>query len=675
MIEPRALVLTLFLLLLSHEAMSTTLRIVVHPATTDSVKEEGPDSEGVIHTLGLSRIEEVVRAGVRRMRSLTAIDIALEPGRHQITAPVVITRESLGGVDTAIRFHPRSEGRVLLSGLVRVDSFVLADGVLGLPSQVYQGKLPGGAFSAEAPSALAFAGATKYGYPMLVFNGRAVPYSVLPLNRYGTLGYTCGERSSCFSITGVDLSRLRPSQSLLVHAFWDSDWADSVSPMSIRADGGKLVGLVGSDASQFGFREGQRAQVMNVLEGLEASPGWAFDPETMVGYLNVGRQIRDSDVVEVSVTDELLQFRGVSNLSIEGLDFEGARKIGVKIVGGANNTVRDSTFRSFGEVAVWIESRLSGIEKSSIASVGTGGIVLRGGGRDNLVSGGVFARSNKICGVGWFVNTRYPAIFLEGVGGEVEGNWISDVAYIGVLAKGNDHIIASNVLTRIGLAAGDVGALYVGGRDWTARGSVVRGNYIFDVHAPGRLGERGIYLDDQVSGVRVEGNVVRGVRNGIFVGGGSDNLIRGNLIFDSDPPFHIDNRGETWQHKIAMDPSERFQSSLAANLREGRPYAERYPELASLEKDRPWVPKRNVIDRNFFLNDGRPSVFSPDLLAKIERENRFAVCSGRVECLLEFERVAKIIGLSAVLTKYDEYSASPWVGDECRVFSPLGGGR
>ena len=122
-----------------------------------------------------------------------------------------------------------------------------------------------------------------------------------------------------------------------------------------------------------------------------------------------------------------------------------------------------------------------------------------------------------------FYAKQSSGIRLEGVGQRAAHCLIYDLPRMGIVYDGNNHAIEFNHIHHVGLESEDLGAVYSGGRDWiSARGSVVRYNYIHDVVGFGWDGQQwrkgylswGIYLDDNTSGVDVYSEHRREVRFG-----------------------------------------------------------------------------------------------------------------------------------------------------------------
>lgn len=107
-----------------------------------------------------------------------------------------------------------------------------------------------------------------------------------------------------------------------------------------------------------------------------------------------------------------------------------------------------------------------------------------------------------------------------------------------------------------------------------------------------------IYLDDFTSGTQVLGNVIYGVRRGVLIGGGRDNVILNNIFVDCEIAVHLDARGLGWA-KYYFDGAYTilFDRLNEVKYKEA-PYSIRYPELLTLHDDNPAIPKGNVIRNN-----------------------------------------------------------------------------
>jgi parallel beta-helix repeat protein len=102
----------------------------------------------------------------------------------------------------------------------------------------------------------------------------------------------------------------------------------------------------------------------------------------------------------------------------------------------------------------------------------------------------------------------------------------------------------------------------------------------------------------------VVNNLFSNVRNGVYVGGGRDNIVRHNLFFSSDPSIHFDARGLDDQAMITgIGPT--LQRRLTEVPIDSPVYRERFPELARIRDEQPMAPLGNRIADNVIV-DGTP---------------------------------------------------------------------
>ncbi len=104
----------------------------------------------------------------------------------------------------------------------------------------------------------------------------------------------------------------------------------------------------------------------------------------------------------------------------------------------------------------------------------------------------------------------------------------------GIGIHGNEHRIVGNELTHLLMGTTDNGAIYAG-RDWTARGTVIAGNFLHDIRADPGFENKGIYLDDEASGFVIRQNLFLRTDQPVFIGGGRDNIVERNLFVSSSP--------------------------------------------------------------------------------------------------------------------------------------------
>ncbi len=377
-----------------------------------------------------------------------------------------------------------------------------------------------------------------------------------------------------------------------IFGYWFHDWADVYQPIAgIDANG---VITLGGAKPNYGIRPNQRFYGFNLLGELDTPGEWYLD--RAAGRLYFWPPEPGGEAV-VSVGETFITVTGAEDVRIEGLTFEACRGTAIVIRDSTDVQVVACTIRNTGNRAVTISGGARcAVLGCDIRETGDGGIVLSGGDRATLTAAGHQAVNNAITRYSRWCRTYRPAVQLDGVGQQVLHNLIWDGPHNGIQLGGNEHRIEYNELHDVCWETGDVGAFYMG-RDWTARGTVIRHNHFHHIQGPGQHGAMGVYLDDAASGISILGNRFVATTRAMFIGGGRDNLVEGNLFVDCRPALHIDARGIGWMaYHVEGD------GTLPTRLREmpieSEPWRTRYPQLLRILDDEPGAPKNNLIRSN-----------------------------------------------------------------------------
>ncbi len=398
-------------------------------------------------------------------------------------------------------------------------------------------------------------------------------------------------------------ARWRGEEDVWVHGYWTWDWADSYAAVaSIDAATGAIV--TAAPHGTYGYKAGKRFRAIHVLQELDEPGEWHLDRKTGLlslwppGPLEGGR-------LEASVLEEpLVAMTEASHVGLKGFILEAGRSHGVTVRGGEQCRIAGCVLRNLGNDGVRLQGgRGHAVVSCDITGVGETGIVLEGGDRRTLVPGGHQALNNHIYEYSRWCRTYRPAVLVSGVGHRVAHCRIHDAPHNAILFGGNDHVLELNEVYRVCRETGDAGAFYIG-RDWTMRGNVVRHNIFRDLE--GVKGEHGftevmgVYLDDAASGTRVEGNLFQRVSRAVMVGGGRDNAVEHNLLLDCPVGIHVDARGVGWAKKhIALEDGDwGMKAKLEAMNWKAPPYSERYPGLAGMLDDEPYLPKGTSVKGN-----------------------------------------------------------------------------
>jgi hypothetical protein len=313
------------------------------------------------------------------------------------------------------------------------------------------------------------------------------------------------------------------------------------------------------------------------------------------------------DNLETVETPKLLEVLNSHDIRIQYLEFRGALDAAITISNSDRIDVSDSLVNDVGGTGVIVEGGNDDrVVRSVVADIGETGISLKGGDRATLSPGRHAVIDSIITRYGILNRTYRPGVHLFGVGLRVEGSLFDDAPFGAIMFEGNDHVIRGNEFSHVVREAGDSGTIYAG-RNLSWRGNVIEDNYFHDIApdiGPGRT-PRGIYLDDFLSGNRIEGNVFYNVFYPVYIHGGSDNMITRNF-FSCVQPYAIllHNDPQAWDREgLNLVPSAAAHRAGIEN--ESLPmYLMRYPDISRGLSPEGYHPEHNKTVSNVVAGSG-----------------------------------------------------------------------
>lgn len=352
---------------------------------------------------------------------------------------------------------------------------------------------------------------------------------------------------------------------------------DNISIASIDTDkrqvtlaGEHLYGLAGGAPYRKYF-------VYNLLEELDSPGEWYLDRDKGMLYVWPKYALKETTFTVSMIEEPIISLENASNVTIEGLNIEAGRGIGVYIEGGKGNTICKCTVRNVGTTGILMGmgarqtfphithddyegvpiSRKVGslqahlyedttwdrnagsdhnIDNCYVYGTGSGGIYLSGGSKRLLRPGNSRVNNCLIKDVNRRNKFLYAGINVDGCGNTVSHCEVCNSEFQGIYVRGNDHLFEYNYLHDLALNSDDTSAWYIG-RDPSDRGNVIRYNYFENIGRSDRM-VMGIYLDDGSCGVDVFGNVFfkTGSRGSVFSNGGHNVRVINNIFVESIGP-------------------------------------------------------------------------------------------------------------------------------------------
>jgi hypothetical protein len=403
-----------------------------------------------------------------------------------------------------------------------------------------------------------------------------------------------------FGYTGEEPARWSRPDEVWLHGLWGWDWADQHLPVAAIDLVGHTITL--GKAPQYPLKAGQPFYAENILEELTV-PGEFYLDRTS-GVLYFWPPDGASDDIIVSMLDGALVRLGAGAAFItwRDLTFEATRATLVEVQGGQDLLFSGLTLRNAGTTAMSAEGSQIVVHGCEVYGAGDEGVSISGGDRKTLTAAGNVVEMTHIhhwARWGWMY---HGAIRLSGVGNIARHNLLHDAPHAAMFYGGNEHLIELNEIHHVCNSTSDAGAIY-SGRDWSARGNVLRHNFIHDIKSWRAANVNGIYLDDTLAGIHVEGNVLYNITGAALKhGGGRDDILVNNVIARCGTALGTDARGS------GRDPVYDLLSKLEAVGYQMEPWKSRYPECAAIPDSWATVsapgalwlyPQGTVFSRNF----------------------------------------------------------------------------
>lgn len=408
-------------------------------------------------------------------------------------------------------------------------------------------------------------------------------------------------RGFSFMFDSDELKRWTNAEDMRMYGYWFNNWSEqTVEVASIDAVAGVIHSV---QPSCYGVKSGQRFYVYNLLEEMDEPGEWYLDRDKGILYL-IPPQDDPKSLINLSMmTEPLLEVEGASNIRIEGIDMGFVRGGAVIIRDCKDVNLVNCRVGNTGGLGVQIyggsNDSLSGCE---IFNTGSGGVTVYGGDIKSLTPANHVIENCLIHNYARIQKTYKPAINLSGVGNRASHNEIHDGVHMAIGFSGNNHVIELNHIYDVARETDDMAAIY-SGRSWVGRGTIIRYNLIRDVTGfkAGTHKVSGVYLDDGISGITVEGNIFLNVAQGLMFNGGRDNTAVNNAFIDVENMARSTSLKEAFKTWAASSLVTLHQGIKAIAI-DKEPWLSAYPHLATMLNDDPELPKYTTIKDNLRFN-------------------------------------------------------------------------
>ena len=538
------------------------------------------------------------------------VTVLIHGGTYELDKTLVFSEQDGGGPDAPIVYRAADSEKVCISGGRDIPAFapVTDEAVLAQLDPAARGKVACADLKKLGVSDFGSAGdgrlrlffddkpMTLARWPNDGFVKIAEVIETEPLESHGIKGDKVGK----FTFSEDRPCRWANEKDAWVHGYWFWDWSDQRHKIE-SIDPEKRIIAVAPPYHGYGYRKDQWFYGVNLLCELDSPGEWYLDRESGILYFwhpqpaDDNKDNGEKPLATVSLLDTLVKLDRADYLRFQGVTFEGAGDVAVRIADCKNDVINGCVLRNGGGSAVSIDGGANcGVENCELYNLGAGGISLNGGERKTLSPAAHFAVGNIIHDYGQWRRMYSAGISLNGVGNRAANNLIHSAPHIAVFFNGNDHLIELNEIHHVCMESNDAGAIYAG-RDWSMRGAVIRHNFLHHITGFENRGCVGVYLDDMFCGTEISGNVFYKVTRAAFIGGGRDVDIVNNIFVDCEPALHADARAMNW---AAYHVETTMKDRLLAMPYKDSLWAGRYPRLVNILDDEPAAPKGNVIAGN-----------------------------------------------------------------------------
>ena len=288
------------------------------------------------------------------------------------------------------------------------------------------------------------------------------------------------------------------------------------------------------DANQNG-----RYFMYNVPEEIDSPFEYYIDDNGML-YIYLPSGYETADINFAQCTGNIIE-ADVNYYTFEGLTFENSVD-GLFQMNGNNNTVSGCIFRCCGGNAVCLNGNDVIFDSNDIYSVGKTALYVDGGEITHLIPSDNEITNNRIHDYAE-LNRVYSAgidIKSQSVGITVSHNEIYYAPHQGIGFCGNDIIMEYNYIHDVCYESGDAGAVYTYSSSWSSCGMIFRKNIVENIVSKSSeyYTPSGVYIYAASGCAQIYSNLIINTDGFGILSGGHDNIIRDNMLIDSNLQWH-----------------------------------------------------------------------------------------------------------------------------------------
>lgn len=265
----------------------------------------------------------------------------------------------------------------------------------------------------------------------------------------------------------------------------------------------------------------------NIMEELDVPGEWFADNTAKKLYIYPLSENPNSYTIYSN--GDVFSLTNAQNVVIDGININGAKNA-VCASNSKNTVIQNCKIENISDKAIYFsETEKCGLINSYISGANQEcSLIDITAAKLQLYPRRNFVQNNVI------VNGR-TAIRASGIGDIISHNLIKNTANSALVFTGAENIIEYNEFSGVQKLVGDSGGTYTG-TNFYIRNNHVRYNYFHDSKQNAKNG-RAVYFDDCGDGNFAYGNIIRNYNYGIYIHGGSSNVVEGNTVIDTREPI------------------------------------------------------------------------------------------------------------------------------------------
>ena len=286
----------------------------------------------------------------------------------------------------------------------------------------------------------------------------------------------------------------------------------------------------------YGVLENKPWYIFNLLRELDSPGEYFIDADTNMLYFYPPEQGASSESfqhasIQIGLMEGyMLSMNNVEHVTFKDIIFENTRGSGIEVSKTCRNiSLIGLTLRNISSLGLWFGGYDCILSGSDIYSIGGGAIYADGGDRKTLTPSNNLIVNNRIHDWGRILRENNAALRMKGCGDIVRRNEIFDGPHLAISVGGNECIVEYNEVYKVIMDGSTDAGLFYNAQDLSALGNTLRYNYFHDHPASFAT----VYLDDYTSGTEIYGNVLKNVRQGLFIHDGMFNTYRDNVLINA----------------------------------------------------------------------------------------------------------------------------------------------